>query len=101
MVMRRETRGQTPKIHFDALLREINETTVFFDPPAAFNPLEAGPDELDRYGIPRRPDPATQTGRFAFWKKLFSPPLLFEAAAFSFEAPEIQLNPRTALPPTA
>jgi hypothetical protein len=77
-----------------ALLREIRNTTYFFDPPDDFNPLEANPDELGQYGIPPQPDAEAAPEHFKLWMKLFAPPLRFETAEFSFQAAGTRLNPR-------
>ena len=40
------------------------------------------PGELDRYGIPPKPDIVAEPGLFAFWKKLVSPPFSAERPTF-------------------
>jgi hypothetical protein len=98
MAMRPEQRQQELEIELAIVLRELNETTVFFHPPEDFDPLRADAEELRRYGIPPRPDPGTEPRRFAFWTRMYSPPLRFVSAVFAFDAPEMQLNPGGPLP---
>jgi hypothetical protein len=42
--------------------------------PAGDNLLEATPKELDRYGIPQKPDADAEPRLFEFWKRLVSDP---------------------------
>ncbi len=57
---------------------KLNARVHFYEiPDQGFNPLEATPAELDRYGIPRRPDPQIHARSAAFWLEMFAPPLNF------------------------
>ena len=52
-----------------------NDHYSFYDVvPTAYNLLKARPEELDRYGIPPRPDAIAEPSLFEFWEKLVSPP---------------------------
>src|SRR5262245_31221286 len=51
--------------------------------PAGFNLLDAPPDQLDRYGIPQRPDAIAEPSLFEFWKKLVSQPFHSRQPEFS------------------
>jgi Peptidase A4 family len=55
-------------------MSENNDYETYECVPAGFNPLDAPPGDLDRYGIPQKPDPLAEPRLFAFWKKLVSPP---------------------------
>jgi Peptidase A4 family len=46
-------------------------------PDPAFNPLTAQPEELDQYGLPRRPDSVKQPALLKAWPRLFKQPLTF------------------------
>ena len=63
-----------------------NDRVGFYEiAPSGFNPLNATPDELYRYGIPQRPDADTEPGLFAFWNDLVSPG--FSAVRPTFSSP--------------
>ena len=69
---------QAPSQDPRALEDEIGARIGFFErPPEGFNPLIARSDELERYGIPPRPDPQTRPALARFWTEMFSPPLEF------------------------
>lgn len=51
--------------------------------PAGFNLLDATRDELDLYGIPKKPDPIAEPSLFDFWNKLVSPPFSARLPTFS------------------
>ncbi len=46
-------------------------------PPPDFDPLEASPDELAKYGLPPRPDEEAQPALLHAWLRLFQRPLEF------------------------
>jgi hypothetical protein len=52
-------------------------------PPPGFDPLSESQADLDSFGFPRRPDPSFEPGAYAFWKKMFAPPFVFEAFKFN------------------
>jgi hypothetical protein len=60
--------------------------------PAGYDLLDARPDELDRYGIPQKPDAVAESSLFEFWTKLVSPPFHAKRPTFS----SIDLDSRTA-----
>lgn len=59
-----------------------NDVGFYAVVPPGFNLLEAPPGELDRYGIPPKPDAAAEPGLFEFWKKLVSQPFSAEQPTF-------------------
>jgi Peptidase A4 family len=59
-----------------------NDVGFYAVVPPGFNLLEAPPGELDRYGIPPKPDAAAEPGLFEFWKKLVSQPFSAERPTF-------------------
>jgi hypothetical protein len=78
--------------NFENFLSEINRNTGFFRPPEDFDPQTADPDLLARYGLPPEPDQRTEPERYAFWRKMLSPPLRFVKAEFSLPNPETQFG---------
>lgn len=73
---------------------QVNKWVHFFpQPPEGFNPLTAGPGELELYGIPPKPDPDQQPVLTRFWTEMYSRPLVFVAPP-SLEAilPRIRLE---------
>ncbi|HEX3498651.1 MAG TPA: G1 family glutamic endopeptidase [Stellaceae bacterium] len=92
--------GHGDERDFAELLKEINETTRVFHPPANFDPRYANPELLARFGIPPKPDRLTRPGEYAFWWRFFSPPLRFVTAPPRFVfllAPGIRFNQLTSL----
>jgi Peptidase A4 family len=84
---------------FEVLLKEIIETTTFFPtPPKGFDPRSAEPDRLVQFGLPPKPDRKTQPEEYAFWQRLFSPPLSFMPAVFSFQLPVYRIDGSIILP---
>ena len=55
-------------------------------PPPGFDPLFASPDDLERYWLPSRPNPATEPVFYRHWEEMLSPVPTF-AVAKSFEPP--------------
>jgi hypothetical protein len=51
-------------------------------PPAEFDPLSASNAQLERYGLPPRPNRETEPELFEVWTRLLSPPLQVIAAEF-------------------
>jgi hypothetical protein len=68
----------------DGLLKEIIATTQVFAVPENFDPRTADAARLAELGLPPKPDRATQPELYALWWKMFSPPLRFVDAEFSF-----------------
>jgi Peptidase A4 family len=83
----------------DILLQEIRKNTRFFPvPPKGFDPRTADVIQLHEFGLPSKPDRFKQPEEYAFWWRMFSPPLNFVAAAFSFPVPEYRFNHLGPLP---
>jgi len=78
---------EPPNEPFDPveLLKRINAAATRYDVPAGFDPRTADPADLDRLGLPQRPDQTSEL--FDFWQRMFSPPLSFETADFSYALP--------------
>ena len=51
--------------------------------PAGFDLLKASPAELDRYGIPQKPDVITEPELFEFWTELVSAPFAAKQPTFA------------------
>jgi len=65
-----------PAWFYTNLLEKIYRSTFFFKVPD-FDPRDrtvASDEVLEEYGLPPRPDCRTQPVRYAFWKKMFTPP---------------------------
>lgn len=45
--------------------------------PQHFNPLQASPQCLQKYGLPARPDPMTQPNLLRAWERIFTQPATF------------------------
>lgn len=91
-------RGRHEGQDLASLMKEINETTRVFHPPAGFDPRHADAEQLVRFGIPPKPDRLTRPAEYAFWWRLVSPPLRFMTAEFAFlQAPDIRFNHLNAL----
>jgi hypothetical protein len=74
---------------------EISKRIRFFDPPPGdFNPLTAEPEELEKYGIPPRPNARKFPALARFWTEMFSPPLKFVEAKFLFTADPVLISYR-------
>jgi hypothetical protein len=65
--------------------------------PPKFNPLEAKPEDLLKYGLPARPDYVTQPNLLAAWKRIFAQPATFVQAIFARDPIEVLPAP----PPNA
>jgi Peptidase A4 family len=76
----------------NAQLERINTNTRRFEVPEGFDPLTALPEDLAQYGLPPKPDPATQPELYAFWLEMFSRSLTFEVANFSRALPQAYYN---------
>lgn len=50
----------------------VGNVRIFAGPPAGFNALTATGEELAEYGLPQRPDKATQPEQFAAWTRAMS-----------------------------
>lgn len=59
------------------------EHVTYESVPAGFNLLDASHDDLDRYGIPEKPDAVAEPRLFEFWKKLVSEPFSSRPPTFS------------------
>ena len=62
-------------------MSEYDDYSVYDVVPTGYNLLKARPEELDRYGIPPRPD---EPRLFEFWEKLVSPPFSSKQPTFRF-----------------
>src|SRR5439155_18242226 len=51
-------------------------------PPASFDPLSATADELEEFGLPRRPDPHRYEAAYGVWQRMMSQPLEIVPATF-------------------
>jgi hypothetical protein len=60
-------------------------------PPPDFDPLRASPEELAKYGLPRRPDRERQPELLEAWLRLFQPPLIFVPAELETFFPLVQV----------
>jgi hypothetical protein len=56
-------------------------------PPEGFDPVHAGDDDLEQFGFPPRPDPQLQPAEYYLWTQLFTPPLTYIKATFTFTVP--------------
>ncbi|MBR0827549.1 hypothetical protein JQ596_18650 [Bradyrhizobium manausense] len=56
--------------------------SLYKEVPEGFNLLTASRDELDAYGIPRRPDADAEPSLFEFWKTLVSSPFSAKRPTF-------------------
>jgi hypothetical protein len=66
--------------HNSGLQDDCNKRVHFFPQPCkGFNPLTARPADLERYGIPPKPDPDRQPVLSRFWAEMYSLPLVFVA----------------------
>jgi Peptidase A4 family len=72
----------------------VNASVTSGLPPPGFDPLRAPQFVLDQLGFPKRPDPARQPGAYAFWQRMFAPPLVFDA--FKSAAVPLWTRPRRA-----
>jgi len=88
----------TKKETLDVLLGQILERTHFFEPPADFDPLKADPDRLRDFGLPPVPDRIKDPERHAFWLSMYSQPLRFIKADFSFLLSDFRLSQLGPLP---
>lgn len=71
-----------------------NDHVGFYDVvPRGFNLLDAPPDQLDRYGIPQKPDAVAEPSLFEFWKKLVSPPFSAKQPTFRSIDPPLLGSP--------
>ena len=91
----KESAADVAKI-LETVLAEVYKRTKFFPvPPEHFDPRAASDFQLRYYGIPSRPDRNTQPNQYTFWWKMFSPPLRFLKAEFSFPpVPLYNFSPR-------
>jgi hypothetical protein len=73
----------------DDQLNWLNANTNRFEPPdPGFDLLRANEQDLERFGIPPKPDQDTQPALYASWLEMFSQPLTFVEAYFSRALPE-------------
>ena len=57
-----------------ALLSSLANAQVFYAaPPEGFDPVKAAPTDLDRYGLPPRPDPSQEVP-YRAWVRLVTTP---------------------------
>jgi hypothetical protein len=88
----------TKKETLDVLLGQILERTHFFKPPADFDPLKADRKRLQDFGLPTLPDRVRDPERHLFWLRMYSQPLRFIKADFSFLLSDFRLSQRGPLP---
>jgi hypothetical protein len=74
------------------------ETVVYPQPPANFDPFSASDDELEQYGFPPRPDQLSAPEAYAHWQKLVSVPRganpqLKETTSYNGPARDIVVGP--------
>ena len=68
-----------------ALRAELDRRiTTYPHPPDGFNPLAAGPAQLEQFGFPPRPDSDQQPQAADFWDRMFAPTLTFVPLSVSF-----------------
>src|SRR5271170_7169863 len=73
----------SPPTDRDTLAKIVRESITSSLPPAGFDPLAISEEALLELGFPARPNPDREPAEYAFWRKLFAPPLAFEAFDFS------------------
>jgi hypothetical protein len=92
MAMTRKPRATEGNGNSD-LIAEIKKRIVFFPgPPQRFDPRFADPASLQKYGLPPKPDRLREPERFAFWWRLFSPPLTFIEGEFAVPVPRYRID---------
>lgn len=75
------------------LEEEIRKRIHFYDrPPAGFDPLTAEPEMLAKFGIPPKPNAQDLPVLAKFWTEMFSSPLVFTEAKFSFMADPVLIS---------
>lgn len=57
----------------DELGTRLRDNDKFDRPPQGFRALRATAGELERYGLPPRPDPETERDAYGAWQRLFGP----------------------------
>ncbi len=81
MIQDREPRPDNVQrlIPVEQIEAEIRKRVTFAraSPPLGFDPLTAGPEELELYKLPPRPDAKRTPVAFANWKRAMSQPLRF------------------------
>jgi Peptidase A4 family len=85
-------------VDWKEVLEQIISATYFFRlPPPGFDPRCASDADLEKYGLPPRPDRDTQPVRYAFWHKMFTPAnseqVSFVEAMFEYELGEVKRIP--------
>jgi hypothetical protein len=67
-----------------ALLEEIAKRISFYDvPPEGFDPRDAPPAMLAKFGIPPKPNGEELPMLAEFWTEMFSPPLMFRKEEYA------------------
>jgi hypothetical protein len=69
-------------------------------PPADFDPLSATASQLEKYGLPARPDPRTERDLFLFWGLMLGPPIRIIAPDFLKKASRAPLFALEAVAPS-
>jgi hypothetical protein len=72
---------------------ENDRYETYEEVPAGYDLLGARPEELDRYGIPQKPDAIAEPSLFEFWTKLVSPPFSAKRPTFSDIDPDSRTEP--------
>jgi len=73
---------------WERVMSENDCYETYEEVPAGYDLFNARPEELDRYGIPQRPDAVAEPSLFKFWTKLVSPPFLAKRPTFSSIDPD-------------
>src|SRR3569832_912540 len=94
MIKSRLSPNFAPSFDLDTVARLVGASTVCGLPPPGFNWSTAPPDELDKLGFAKRPDPLREPAAHAFWQKMFAPPLIFQA--YDFKVLPFLTTPRSA-----
>jgi len=63
-------------------MSEDDRYETYEEVPDGYNLVDAPPGELDRYGIPQKPDAIAEPSLFEFWKKLVSRPFFAKRPTF-------------------
>jgi peptidase A4-like protein len=74
-------------MQFEAFFAEVARRAHTFPlPPAEFDPLSATDSELERHGLPPRPDARAEPALFMFWERICGPPFRVVSPEFPREA---------------
>jgi hypothetical protein len=68
----------TPQFDITTMAATLWKSITWKLPLSGFDPMAASQDDLVTLGFPRRPDQVRQPAEYAFWQKMFMPPLVFD-----------------------